>query len=210
MEQWFEIKYGNWPLTIFYILMLSVFIYGVLRPRTKIEWRSAGVAQAFVMALYAEMYGLPLTMYILSWWTGKVVWHEEHFRGHAWSYLLGWGETGAVIMDVLGQALIVLGATLALIGWRQIHRSKGGMVTTGLYRKIRHPQYTGFFLFLTGSLINWPTLPTVIMYPVLIWVYYRLAKREEQETLERCGTGYLNYKTSSGMFFPRLKNSPSI
>jgi protein-S-isoprenylcysteine O-methyltransferase Ste14 len=207
MEQWLEIRYGNWPLTALYILMLSVFIFGVLRPRTKIEWRSAGAAQAFVMALYAEMYGLPLTMYILSWWTGKAVWHEEHFRGHAWSYLMGWGESMAIALDVIGQCIIVIGAILAMVGWRQVHRAQGRMVNTGLYRKIRHPQYTGFILFLTGSLINWPTLPTLIMYPILIWVYYRLARHEEIETQERCGIDYSKYRDQTGMFFPRLSKS---
>jgi hypothetical protein len=144
----FEIGYGNWILVGFYILILGVFLYGILRPRKKAEWRSAGAASAFVIALYAEMYGLPLTMYGVAWLTGRSEFAQDHFHGHAWAYLFGWGESGAIVFDVLGQLLIVLGAIIALIGWRQIHRGHGTMVTTGLYRYVRHPQYTGFYLFL--------------------------------------------------------------
>ena len=107
----------------------------------------------------------------------------------------------------MGQLLIVCGATLAPVGWRKIHRACGGLMTTGLYRFVRHPQYTGFFLFLIGSMVNWPTLPTLLMLPLLGWVYYRLARTEEAEAENAFGGAYRNYRQRSGMFVPRLRKT---
>jgi methanethiol S-methyltransferase len=200
-----RIGYQNWWLVAFYIALLGVFLFGILRPRRRAEWRSAGVAQGWVIALYAEMYGLPLTMYLVAWLTGKSEFVTNHFHGHAWAYLFGWGDTGAIVCDVVGQLLIVVGAVLALIGWRQIHRADGELVNTGLYRKIRHPQYAGFFLFLVGSIINWPTFITLLMLPVLMAVYYRLAKQEEADALTQFGDEYRRYQAVTGMFWPKLR-----
>ncbi len=205
----FRVDYYQWPLVAAYILILGVFLYGILRPRRRSEWRSAGVAQAFIIALYAEMYGLPLTMYLLAWLTGRTEFVQDHFYGHAWAFLLGWGDTGAIVFDVVGQLLIVCGAVLALAGWRQVHRGRGNLVTGGLYRFVRHPQYTGFFLFLLGSVLNWPTLPTLMMLPVLLWVYYRLALTEEAEAEAAFGEAYREYRRRSGMFVPRLRKIPA-
>jgi protein-S-isoprenylcysteine O-methyltransferase Ste14 len=202
----FQVGYHNWLLVGFYILLLGVFLFGILRPRRRAEWRSAGVAQGWVIALYAEMYGLPLTMYLVAWLTGKSEYATEHFRGHAWAYLFGWGDTGAIVCDVVGQLLIVTGAVLALIGWRQIYRGNGQLVNTGLYRRIRHPQYTGFLLFLVGSVINWPTLITLLMLPLLLVVYYRLAKAEEADALAQFGDEYRRYQAARGMFWPQWRN----
>jgi protein-S-isoprenylcysteine O-methyltransferase Ste14 len=198
----FRVDYHNWPLVAFYIVIVGVFIFGILRPRSQSQWRSAGVAQAWVIALYAEMYGLPLTMYLLASFTGQSEYVSNHFYGHAWAYLFGWGETGAIVLDIIGQLLIVAGALLAIIGWRQIHAGKGTFVQTGLYRRIRHPQYTGFFLFLLGSIVNWPTLITLLMLPVLLWVYYRLTQLEEADALAQYGDRYRDYQRVTGRFLP--------
>lgn len=200
----FRIDYHNWVLVSVYILLLSIFLIGVLRPRTKKQWRAAGMAQAWIIALYAEMYGTPLTMYALATWTGQTQFAQRHFHGHAWAYLFGWGDIGAIALTVLGQLMIVAGAVLAVIGWRQIYRGGGHLVTTGLYRWIRHPQYTGFFLFLLGSIVNWPTLPTLLMLPVLVLVYYRLARAEEADALAQFGDAYRAYQRITGMFLPRV------
>ena len=201
----FRIGYDNWFLVAFYVLLLGVFLFGILRPRRRSEWRSAGMAQGWVIALYAEMYGLPLTMYLVAWLTGRTEYVTDHFRGHAWAYLLGWGDAGAIVCDVIGQCLIAVGAVLGIAGWRQIYRGQGGLVCTGLYRRIRHPQYAGFFLFLLGSIINWPTLVTLLMLPVLWVAYYRLAKQEEADALARFGDEYRRYQATSGMFWPRIR-----
>ncbi len=204
----FRVDYHNWWLVAFYLLLAGGFIYGVLRPRTRTEWRSLGLAQAFVVALYAEMYGLPLTMYGVAWLTGKTEFASDHFHGHAWAYLLGWDETGAVVLTFVGNALVALGGLIALLGWRQVHRARGGLVRDGLYRRIRHPQYTGFFLFLIGSLVNWPTLPTLVMFPILLWVYWRLALAEERDVANAFSDDYQRYRRTTGMFLPRRSAKP--
>jgi hypothetical protein len=200
-----QVGYDNWLLVAVYVVLVGVFVVGILRPRRRAEWRSAGLAQGWVIALYAEMYGLPLTMYVVAWLTGRSEFVTEHFRGHAWAYLFGWGDASAIVCDVIGQLLIVAGAVLALIGWRQIYRGQGELVNTGLYRRMRHPQYTGFFLFLAGSVINWPTLITLLMLPVLLLVYYRLAKAEETGALKHFGDEYRRYQAATGMFLPKLR-----
>jgi protein-S-isoprenylcysteine O-methyltransferase Ste14 len=206
MNELLRVGYHNWFLAGFYILIVGVFIFGILRPRKRVEWRSAGMAQAWVVALYAEMYGLPLTMYVLAGWLGRSTAEMEsnHLLGHLWPVIFGTDDVKwLVVTAVAGQLLIVLGAALAIAGWRRIHRAKGRLVTDGIYRRIRHPQYTGFFLFLLGSVINWPTLVTVAMAPVLGWVYYRLARREEADALEMFGDGYRQYRERTSMFLPR-------
>ena len=203
------IGYGRWGLVVFYLILVGLFVYGILRPRTRVEWRSMGLAQAFVVALYAEMYGLPLTLYGVAWLTGQSEYVSDHFHGHAWPYLFGWGDWGAVIFDVVGQALILVGAGIALLGWRTLYRHRDGVALGGVYRWVRHPQYLGFVLFLTGSVVNWPTLPTLLMYPVLVATYYRLARAEEQEMRERASDAYGQYAASTGFLIPGLGKAPS-
>ena len=208
-ENVFRVGYFNGWLVAGYIFLVGIFLYGLLRPRRKSEWRSAGAAQAWVIALYAEMYGIPLTAYLTMGLLGRSQADaESHFNGHLWPIWLGF-EGPALIMaqfwfTLAGQSLVLIGAGLALVGWRQLHRAvkQGKMATTGLYRWVRHPQYTGFFLFLIGSVINWPTLITLVLMPVLLVVYIRLARTEERDAEETFGDQYRAYRQSTGAFFP--------
>ena len=98
------------------------------------------------------------------------------------------------------------GTVLAIAGWRQLHRAvrAGAMAQSGLYRYIRHPQYTGFFLFLLGSVINWPTIPTLVTLPILWFVYLRLARTEEHDALAQFGEKYRRYQSQTGRFIPGI------
>ncbi len=153
------------------------------------------------------MYGLPLTMYVLAGWLGRSDLTTNHFLGHAWPVVFGLPDEWLVVFDVAGQALIALGALIALAGWRAIHRARREkrLATTGLYARIRHPQYTGFFLFLAGSVVNWPTIPTLLMLPVLCLVYVRLARAEEADALAEFGDEYRAYMARTGGFLPRFQ-----
>lgn len=206
IERWLEAfgpRYGSLGWTLGAIALATVFVFGALRPRQRREWRSLGWAQAFVVALYAEMYGVPLTAYGLAGLLHDPAFVDDHFHGHAWAYVFGWGDRGAVALDVLGQCMIAFGALIALWGWRVLHGAGDAMAQRGPYRWVRHPQYLGFFLFLTGSVINWPTFLTLLMYPGLLLVYYRLARVEEVESCRRFGVDYAGYRERSGMFLPR-------
>jgi len=198
---------------------VGVFLYGVLRPRERTEWRSAGWAQAWVIALYAEMYGWPLTAHLALGWLGHAPSTSlRHWNGHLWPLLFG--LTGddlvraQIATTVIGQALIAVGGLLALWGWRVLHRAAraGEMATRGPYRWVRHPQYAGFLLFLAGSVLNWPTLPTLVTLPILVGVYLRLARAEERESIAAFGDHYRAYMARTSRFVPGWglpeKNAP--
>ncbi len=207
----FNIDYFNWWLVAAYIGLLGVFLYGILRPRRKSEWKSAGAAQAWVIALYAEMYGTPLTAYLVMNLLGRSEQDaERHFNGHLWPIVMGFDsasvEMAQFVFTVVGQTLVLVGALLAIFGWRQIHRAvkSNKMAQTGLYKYVRHPQYTGFFLFLLGSMINWPTLITLLTLPILWLVYLKLARSEEQDAIAVFGDRYRRYMSRTGRFIPGL------
>ena len=108
----------------------------------------------------------------------------------------------------LGLGIVVIGITLIVRGWQLVYHAqkKDGLVTEGVYRYMRHPQYTGIFLALFGQLIHWPTLPTVVLFPLIVWLYHHLAKKEERRMLERFGEAYEAYMRQTPMFFPRLRD----
>lgn len=155
-------------------------------------------------SLCAEMYGFPLTIYLLSGFLGfGIPW--IHGSGHLWATLLGLGPVGAVIEMVVGYAFVFLGILLLAEGWREVYRARQEekLATDGLYAVVRHPQYTGIFIAIFGLLIHWPTIPTLALFPVIVWVYYRLARREESKMVEQFGNAYRRYRDEVPMFFPR-------
>ncbi len=199
--------YGLWGVAIFNVLLFGWFLLSFLAPRRPAEWRSMGVASAFLVALFAEMYGFPLTIYVLSSAIGARLPANpfNHLNGHLWAALLGVPNWGKLAICQAGSLIMV--AALVLMGkaWKQIHGSPGELVTDGLYRHVRHPQYAALFLFSAGLLVQWPTIPTVVMFPVLVGAYLRLAAREERELLAAFGDRYRLYLAATPRFFPRLR-----
>ena len=175
-EQW----YGQWGMALIMVTIFGWLIFRFLRPRGKREWRNTGILGAFLIALYTEMYGFPLTIYILSSVFGIDI-PFTHLEGHLWSSLLGLGKAGAMAEMIIGYFVIIIGAVLVIAGWRKIYHAKDTLVTDGIYKYMRHPQYTGIILVTIGMLIHWPTLITLLMWPILVLAYYYLAKREEKE-----------------------------
>lgn len=205
MEQDFAHS-GAWPLVIIMIVIISWFLYRYLAPKTWREWANAGVVQAFIIALYAEMYGFPLTIYLLSRYFGL---DKTNLNASLWSTLLGLGETGMMIAMLLGYAFVFLGIGIFFQGWRQVHRARqqNRLVTDGLYRFVRHPQYTGLFIALFGEgIVHWPTLFSVGLFPIIVFAYVRLAKKEEQRVLKEFGEEYEAYQQRVPMFIPRRKD----
>ncbi len=111
-------------------------------------------------------------------------------------------ESGVAVIIVVSTILIGTGLILMAVGWREVYFSKGRLVVAGLYSRVRHPQYTGFMLVLIGFLIQWPTIITLVMFPFLVYMYYRLALREEKEMIERFGDEYREYMRRTRMFLP--------
>jgi protein-S-isoprenylcysteine O-methyltransferase Ste14 len=98
---------------------------------------------------------------------------------------------------------VIIGFVIMGKGWKLIHASKEGLVTSGPYAYVRHPQYSGLFLVMIGMLVQWPTIITALMFPVLVFVYYRLSKREEREMLQSFGDAYRRYADGTPMFIPK-------
>ncbi len=200
--------YGHWPVVMVYSLVLLIFVFSFFKPRTRRDWRTFGTFSAFVIALFTEMYGFPLTVYLLSGWLGsrypEIDWFS-HNAGHLWQTLLGLGSsTHFGLLHIISDMLIVGGLILLAVSWKVLFRAQQNreLAVTGPYTRVRHPQYAAFMVIMFGFLVQWPTLPTLAMFPVLVWTYVRLARREEKEAMAEFGEQYACYVENTPRFFP--------
>ncbi|KJS11865.1 MAG: isoprenylcysteine carboxyl methyltransferase [Peptococcaceae bacterium BRH_c8a] len=200
--------YGLWTVVLINSFIFIIFTFSFFKPKTSRDWRSFGGFSAFIIALFTEMYGFPLTIYFLSGWLGtsfpglNLLTHDA---GHLWYTLLGLeGDPHTAPIHLLSNVLIFVGMYMIISAWRVLHaaQQKGVMANNGLYAYIRHPQYTAFMLIMVAFLLQWPTLLTILMFPVLVWVYRRLAKQEEIETIDRFGDDYVKYAEVTPAFIP--------
>lgn len=203
--------YGMWPVVVFNVILFLFFVLSFIKPKTTTEWRSMGAFAAFIVALFTEMYGFPLTIYLLSSWFGKsypVLNPFSHSHGHLWLVLLGLADSqiAMTVLHIVTNIMIFYGFYVIQNGWILIHAAKGRhLVTEGVYTYVRHPQYSGLFLITLGFLIQWPSIITVIMWPILVFAYYRLAMREEKDVEKQFGREYLEYKKRVPAFIPHLE-----
>ncbi len=202
--------YGLWPLVVLSTVILVVFAASFFHPKTKRDWRVMGGFSAFAVALFTEMYGFPLTIYLLSSWLGdRVPWLGlSHSDGHLLNDLLGWkGDAHLSPIHLLSYALIFGGFWLIAAAWRRLWAAAkaGELATDGPYRYVRHPQYAGFLLIMVGFLFQWPTLPTLVMFPVLVVVYRRLAIGEEREVAAALPEEWRRYAARTPRFIPGLR-----
>ena len=202
--------YGLWSLVIINSAVFILFAYSFFKPQTTRDWRSLGAFSAFLVALFTEMYGFPLTIYLLSGWLQSnypnVDWFS-HDAGHLLEMMLGW-KTNPHFgpFHLLSFAFIGGGFFLISAGWKVLYQAqwRQTLAATGIYSYIRHPQYLGFILVMFGFLLQWPTLLTLAMFPVLVFMYLRLARIEERETLAEFGAEYQRYMRQVPGFIPRL------
>ena len=210
--------YGLWGLVLINSVIFIFFAFTFFKPQTPRDWRSFGAFSAFLVALFAEMYGFPLTLYFLSGWLQtrypNVDW-LSHDAGHLLEMIFGWKANPHFgPFHILSNVLIIAGFFVISASWSVLYAAqrKRALATTGPYSYVRHPQYVGFILVMFGFLLQWPTLLTLAMFPVLVWMYVRLARSEEQDAIAEFGEAYRQYARSVPAFLPRLSRllgSPS-
>jgi protein-S-isoprenylcysteine O-methyltransferase Ste14 len=203
--------YGLWGMVLLNSVVFLFFAFSFFKPKTKRDWRSFGAFSAFIVALFVEMYGFPLTIYLLSGWLQTAfpqtnIW--GHDAGHLWNALLGFeGNPHLNPIHILANLLLFAGFFLLAKSWPVLYaaQKEGRLATEGPYARVRHPQYDGFVIIMLGFLLMWPTLLTVLMFPVLLLMYARLATNEEREVRAQFGEEWERYAARTPRFVPRLR-----
>lgn len=209
MEHEMGSAYGLWTLVILNSAIFIIFAFSFFKPETKRDWRSFSAFSAFIVALFVEMYGFPLTIYLFSGWLTSNypgVDFLSHENGHLLHTIFGFkGDAHFDPLHIASIVFIGLGFFMLSAAWNVLYKAQraGKLAVTGLYAKIRHPQYIGFVVIMFGFLLQWPTLVTVIMFPILVVMYWRLAKKEERDSQERFGKAWDDYKMHVSAFIPK-------
>lgn len=204
--------YGMWLLAAINIVVFASFALSFYTPHSARDWRSFGAFSGFLVALFSEMYGFPLTLYLLSGWLGSRypgIDFLSHDAGHLLELLFGWrAHPHWGPFHVLSYGFIGGGFVLLASAWKVLHAAQlqHALATTGPYARIRHPQYLAFVLVMTGFLLQWPTLLTLLMFPILVLMYARLAKAEERDLALAFGEAYRAYARQTPAFIPRLRH----
>ncbi|TSC59146.1 MAG: hypothetical protein Greene041662_653 [Candidatus Peregrinibacteria bacterium Greene0416_62] len=208
--------YGLWGLVIINVAVFLIFAFSFSHPKSPGDWRAFGGFSAFIVALFVEMYGFPLTIYFLSGWLltrypGLDLY--SHDAGHLWETLLGLNINPHFgPLHILSNILIVVGFILLSASWNVLFKAqkKRVIATTGPYARIRHPQYMGFIIIMFGFLLQWPTIVTLIMFPILVVMYARLSLWEEKQMVKTFDDAYERYRKQTPAFIPRLSSSQAV
>ena len=202
--------YGLWAFALINAAIFILFAFSFFKPQTGRDWRTFGAFAAFVIALFVEMYGFPLTIYLMSGWLQSKYPSLDlmsHNSGHLWSTLLGEkGDPHFGLLHIASYVFLGLGFYLLSAAWNVLYHAQRAkrLATTGPYGRIRHPQYVAFVMILLGFLLQWPTLLTLVMFPILVAMYGRLAVTEEREMRDRFGTEFDAYAARTPRFVPAL------
>lgn len=202
--------YGLWSLVVINSLVFTVFAFSFAKPQSKRDWRSFSAFSAFIVALFAEMYGFPLTIYLLSGWLSSKfpgVDFMAHDSGHLLEVMFGWRSNPHFgPFHILSTVFIGGGFWLLAASWKVLYHAQHShqLAIDGPYARVRHPQYDGFAMIMIGFLLQWPTLLTLVMFPILVFMYVRLAFREEREIAAEFGEAYERYRSHTPAFFPKL------
>jgi len=200
--------YGLWSLVLLNSAVFILFAFSFYKPKSSRDWRSFGMYSAFIVALFTEMYGFPLTIYLLSGWLAQRfpgVDFLAHDAGHLLEVIFGWRANPHFgPFHLLSTVFIFGGFWLLASAWNVLYQAQRAhrVAVSGPYAHIRHPQYAAFVLIMFGFLLQWPTIPTVVMFPVLAIVYARLAKQEEAEVAAEFGEEYAAYRARTPALWP--------
>jgi len=205
--------YGLWTLVVLNSALFLMFAFSFFKPNTTRDWRTFGAFAAFIVALFVEMYGFPLSIYLMSGWLQTKYPNLDlmsHNSGHLWSTLLGEkGDPHFGPLHIASYVFLGFGFYLLSSAWNVLYHAqrRNALATSGPYARIRHPQYVAFVLILLGFLLQWPTLLTLVMFPILLVMYGRLAVTEEAEMRKQFGADFDAYAASTPRFLPSLRKS---
>ena len=208
--------YGLWSLVLINSALFIFFALSYFKLQTARDWRTFGTFSAFIVALFVEMYGFPLTIYLLSPWLARAfpgVDPLSHDFGHLWYPLFGFkGNPHLNPIHFASSIVIFLGFWLLASAWRVLYTAQRSstLATTGPYARIRHPQYVAFVLIMFGFLLQWPTLVTLVMFPILLVTYTRLAIREEADVRQMFSAEWERYAARTPRFLPAFGNQGDV
>jgi protein-S-isoprenylcysteine O-methyltransferase Ste14 len=208
----FDKWYGNWPAVFMITAVFLFFLFFLTRPRKPKEWSGAGLTSAFFISLFTEMFGIPLTIYLVAPVLGGEPKMFGMYESHLWAYLLSRTgtiglEAGVYLVMVISTGLILAGFTFLSLGWKEVYGGGGALVTDGLYARLRHPQYLGLILLVIAFLIMWPTILTLLLAPFLIGRYILLAREEDRELEKEFGDDFRHYREAVPAFIPSTSYS---
>lgn len=210
MEQANLIGYGLWLLVFIHSFIFVLFAYSFTKLKSERDLWSFCLFSIFVIVHFAEMYGFPITSHWLSGWLSELYPGRNflsHENGHLFHTLLGLkGDPHLGFFHALSLLFIFAGLGIVAYAWGILSESqrKGILATVGPYAFVRHPQYVGFILIMLGFIIQWPTLVTFILFPILVMIYINLSHREERDLKQKFGEEYEKYIESTPMFMPRV------
>ena len=208
--------YGLWTLVVLNSALFLMFAFSFFKPNTARDWRTFGAFAAFIVALFVEMYGFPLSIYLMSGWLQTKYPNLDllsHNSGHLWSTLLGEkGDPHFGALHIASYVFLGVGFYLLSSAWNVLYHAqrRNALAKTGPYARIRHPQYVAFVLILLGFLLQWPTLLTLVMFPILLVMYGRLAITEEAEMRKRFGAEFEAYAARTPRFLPSFKSAAPL
>ena len=207
--------YGLWTLVFLNSAIFIFFAFSFAKPKTKTDWRSLGAFSAFIVALFTEMYGFPLTIYFLSGWLTENypgIDFFAHENGHLLHTFFGFeGNAHFDPLHIASTAVIIFGFFILSSAWNVLHQAQKTktLAISGWYARCRHPQYVAFILIMFGFLLQWPTILTLVMFPILVVVYVRLANKEEQMVMSEFGDEYLSYMSITPAWIPKFNLNKS-
>ncbi|MCI2283730.1 isoprenylcysteine carboxylmethyltransferase family protein [Colwellia sp. MSW7] len=207
--------YGMWTLVLLNSAIFIFFAFSFVKPQTKTDWRTLGAFSAFIVALFTEMYGFPLTIYFLSGWLTENypgIDFFAHENGHLLHTFFGFeGNAHWDPLHIASNVFIILGFFILSSAWNVLHQAQKTKVlaTSIWYARCRHPQYVAFILIMFGFLLQWPTIPTLVMFPILLVVYVQLANKEEGMVISEFGDEYLSYMSKTPAWIPKFNLNTS-
>lgn len=175
---------GRWDLVALNAVLFLAFLLP-LSFRQHVEWKSMGIYTAFIVSLFVEMYGIPLTIYLSSATIFSPIGTPPQQEAVLTFSFLG-QQLAMNSWKIVGASISLAGMVLVIAAWLTLYRRREEkvLVTSGIYNYSRHPQYLGIILIAAGWFIHWPSILTLVMLPVLFYFYYKLTLKEEEEVMD--------------------------